>query len=121
MYISGTRLDRLSGLRDVLDDVTFVPLREAYNTQRYQQALAALKKSGGCVLFGHILGGAVAAALTEQFPELQARVYGAPLLRSSDSVRVRSFRHRYDPISMLDRGAVVNRAPGWNPHSLAGY
>ena len=24
MYISGTRLDRLSGLRDVLDDVTFV-------------------------------------------------------------------------------------------------
>ena len=47
MYISGTRLDRLSGLRDVLDDVTFVPLREAYNTQRYQQALAALKKSKG--------------------------------------------------------------------------
>ena len=44
MFISGTRLDRLSGLRDVLDDVTFVPLREAYNTQRYQQALAALKK-----------------------------------------------------------------------------
>ena len=45
MFISGTRLDRLSGLRDVLDDVTFVPLREAYNTQRYQQALAALKRS----------------------------------------------------------------------------
>ena len=40
MYIAGTRLDRLSGLRDVLDDVTFVPLQEAYNTQRYQQALA---------------------------------------------------------------------------------
>ena len=44
MYISGTRLDRLSGLRDVLDDVTFLPLRKAYNTQRYQQAFAALKK-----------------------------------------------------------------------------
>ena len=123
MYIAGTRLDRLSGLRDVLDDVTFVPLREAYNAQRYQQALAALKKSKGRVKFlaGHSLGGAVAAALTEQFPELEARVYGAPLLRSSDSVRVRSFRHQYDPISILDRGAVVNRAPGWNPHSLAGY
>ena len=123
MCIAGTRLDRLSGLRDVLDDVTFVPLREAYNTQRYQQALAALKKSKGRVKFlaGHSLGGAVAAALTEQFPELEARVYGAPLLRSSDSVRVRSFRHQYDPISILGRGAVVNRAPGWNPHSLAGY
>ena len=111
------------GSLDVLDDVTFVPLREAHNTQRYQQALAALKKSKGRVKFlaGHSLGGAVAAALTEQFPELEARVYGAPLLRSSDSVRVRSFRHQYDPISILDRGAVVNRAPGWNPHSLAGH
>ena len=123
MFISGTRLDRLSGLRDVLDDVTFVPLREAYNTQRYQQALAALKKSKGRVkyLVGHSLGGAVAAALTERFPELEARVYGAPLLRSSASVRVKSFRHKYDPISMLDGGAVVNRAPGFNPHSFKGY
>ena len=123
MYIAGTRLDRLSGLRDVLDDVTWVPLREAYNTQRYQQAYAALKKSGGRVkyLVGHSLGGAAAAALTERFPELEARVYGAPLLRSSASVRVKSFRHRYDPISMLDMGAVVNRGPGRNPHTLAGY
>ena len=121
--IAGTRLDRLSGARDVLDDVTFLPLRKASNTQRYQQALAALKRSNGRVkyLVGHSLGGAVAAALTEQFPELQARVYGAPLLRSSDSVRVHSFRHQYDPISMLDRGAVVNRAPGWNAHSYKGY
>ena len=72
-------------------------------------------------LAGHSLGGAVAAALTERFPELEARVYCAPLLRSSDSVRVHSFRHQYDPISMLDRGAVVNRAPGWNAHSYKGY
>ena len=117
MYIAGTRLDRLSGLRDVLDDVTFVPLREAHKTQRYQQALAALNKSEGRVttLVGHSLGGAAAAAMTERFPELQARVYGAPLLR------VKSFRHRYDPISMLDRGAVTNAAPGRNPHTLAGY
>ena len=123
MCISGTRLDRLSGLRDVLDDVTFLPLRKAYKTQRYQQALAALKKNKGRVryLVGHSLGGAVAAALTEQFPELQARAYGAPLLRSSDSVRVHSFRHQYDPISILDRGATISTAPGWNAHSYKGY
>ena len=47
MLISGKRLDRLSGLRDVLDDVTFLPLRKAYNTQRYQQAIAALKNAMG--------------------------------------------------------------------------
>ena len=123
MYIAGTRLDRLSGLRDVLDDVTFVPLREAHNTQRFQQAHAALKKSKGRVRFlvGHSLGGAAAAALTEQYPTLEARVYGAPLMRSSGSVRVKSFRHAWDPISMLDGGAVVNRAPGRNPHTFTGY
>ena len=122
MFISGTRLDRLSGLRDVLD-VTFVPLREAYNTQRYQQALAALKKSKGRVRFlvGHSLGGAVAAAMTEQFPELEARVYGAPLMRSKGCVRVKSFRHQYDPVSMLDGAATVSKAPGLNPHSFTGY
>ncbi len=123
MYISVTRLDRLSGLRDVLDDVTFVPLREAYNTQRYQQALAALKKSKGRVHFlvGHSLGGAVAAAMTEQFPELEARVYGAPLIRSKGSVRVKSFWHQYDPVSLLDGAAAFPKAPGFNPHSFKGY
>ena len=123
IYIAGTRLDRLSGIRDVLDDVTFVPLREAYNAQRYQQALAALKKSKGRVRFlvGHSLGGAVAAAMTEQFPELEARVYGAPLMRSEGSVRVKSFRHQYDPVSMLDGAATISKAPGFNPHSFKGY
>ena len=123
LYIAGTRLGRLPGVRDVLDDVTLIPLREARRSQRYQQALAALKKSKGRVryLVGHSLGGAAAAALTEQHPTLEARVYGAPLLRSSTSVRVKSFRHKYDPISMLDGGAVVNRAPGFNPHSFKGY
>ena len=46
MYIAGTRLDRVSGIRDVLDDFTLIPTRQASSTQRYQQALAALKKAG---------------------------------------------------------------------------
>ena len=123
LYIAGTRLDRLSGVRDVLDDVTLIPLREARRSQRYQQALAALKKSKGQVryLVGHSLGGAAAAALTEQHPTLEARVYGAPLMRSSGNVRVKSFRHAYDPISMLDRGATVSKAPGRRPHTYKGY
>ena len=122
MYIAGTRLDRMSGVRDVLDDFTLIPTRQASSTQRFQQALAALKKSKGVkYLVGHSLGGAAAAALTERFEGLEARVYGAPLLRSSGSVRVKSFRHQYDPISALDRGAVVNRASGYNPHSFKGF
>ncbi len=122
MYIAGTRLDRVSGIRDVLDDFTLIPTRQAGSTQRYQKALAALKKSKGVkYLVGHSLGGAAAAALTERFEGLQARVYGAPLLRSSGSVRVKSFRHQYDPISALDRGASVSKAPGLNPHSFKGF
>ena len=58
MYIAGTRLDRMSGVRDVLDDFTLIPTRQASSTQRYQQALAALKKSRGVkYLVGHSLGG----------------------------------------------------------------
>ena len=122
MYIAGTRLDRLSGIRDVLDDFTLIPTRQAGSTQRYQDALTALKKNKRVkVLVGHSLGGAAAAALTQAFPGLEARVYRALLLRSSGSGRVNSFRHQYDPISALDRGAVVNRAPGYNPHSYKGF
>ena len=42
-------------------------------------------------------------------------------MRSSGSVRVKSFQHAWDPINMLDGGAVVNRAPGRNPHTFTGY
>ena len=45
MYIAGTRLDRLSGIRYVLDDFTLIPTRQASSTQRYQDALTALKRT----------------------------------------------------------------------------
>ena len=123
MYIAGTRLDRLSGIRDVLDDVTFVPLREANNTMRYQQALAALRKSKGRVkyLVGHSLGGAAAAATTERFPELESRVYGAPLMRSSGSVRSKASGTRTIP---SQRWTVVQSSPkrqDATPHTYKGY
>ena len=44
MFISGTRLDRLSGLRDVLDDVTFLSLRKAYNTHSVTSKPCRIKK-----------------------------------------------------------------------------
>ena len=43
MYIAGTH-----SLRDVLDD-TLIPLHLVRNSQRYQQALAALQKANGRV------------------------------------------------------------------------
>ena len=91
LYIAGTHT-----LRDVLDD-TLIPLHLVRNSQRYQQALAALQSANGRVkyLTGHSLGGAVAAVLQEDavagrlgpnyrgFREV--RTYGAPLLHSDHS------------------------------------
>ena len=59
LYIAGTH-----SLRDVMDDV-LIPLHLVRNSQRYQQALAALRRANGRVkyLSGHSLGGAVAAVL----------------------------------------------------------
>ena len=59
LYIAGTH-----SLRDVLDDA-LIPLHLVRNSQRYQQALAALQSANGRVkyLSGHSLGGAVAAVL----------------------------------------------------------
>ena len=61
LYVAGTH-----SLRDVLDD-TLIPLHLVRNSQRYQQALAALQSANGRVkyLSGHSLGGAVAAVLQE--------------------------------------------------------
>ena len=61
MYIAGTH-----SLRDVADDL-LIPLHLVSNSQRCQQALAALQRAHGRVkyLSGHSWGGAVAAVLQE--------------------------------------------------------
>ncbi len=53
LYIAGTH-----SVRDVLDDA-LIPLHLVRNSQRYQQALAALQRANGRVkyLSGHSLGG----------------------------------------------------------------
>ena len=127
LYIAGTHT-----LRDVLDD-TLIPLHLVRNSQRYQQALAALQSANGRVkyLTGHSLGGAVAAVLQEDavagrlgpnyrgFREV--RTYGAPLLHSDHIPNLHAYRRAWDPISALDGGAATTSAPTWNPHSYAGY
>ena len=127
LYIAGTHT-----MRDVLDD-TLIPLHLVRNSQRYQQALAALQSANGRVkyLAGHSLGGAVAAVLQEDavagrlgpnyrgFREV--RTYGAPLLHSDNIPNLHAYRRAWDPISALDGGAATTSAPTWNPHSYAGY
>ena len=127
LYIAGTHT-----LRDVLDD-TLIPLHLVRNSQRYQQALAALQSANGRVkyLAGHSLGGAVAAVLQEDAVSgrlgpnyrgfREVRTYGAPLLHSDHIPNLHAYRRAWDPISALDGGAATTSAPTWNPHSYAGY
>ena len=127
LYIAGTH-----SLRDALDD-TLIPLHLVRNSQRYQQALAALQRANGRVkyLAGHSLGGAVAAALQEDavagnlgpkyrgFSEV--RTYGAPLMHSDRIPNLHAYRRAWDPISAFDAGAATSTAPGWNAHSYRGF
>ena len=127
LYIAGTH-----SLRDVLDD-TLIPLHLVRNSQRYQQALAALQSANGRVkyLTGRSLGGAVAAVLQEDADAgrlgpnyrgfREVRTYGAPLLHSDHIPNLHAYRRAWDPISALDGGAATTSAPTWNPHSYAGY
>ncbi len=127
LYIAGTH-----SLRDVLDDA-LIPLHLVRNSQRYQQALAALQRANGRVkyLSGHSLGGAVAAVLQEDAvagklgPQYrgfrEVRTYGAPLLHSDRIPNLHAYRRAWDPISGLVGGAVTTSAPSWNPHNYAGY
>ena len=127
LYIAGTH-----SLRDVADDL-LIPLHLVRNSQRYQQALAALHRANGRVkyLAGHSLGGAVAAVLQTDAingtlgPKYrgfrEVRTYGAPLLHSDHIPNLHAFRRGWDPISALDSGAATSSAVTWNPHSYGGY
>ena len=127
LYIAGTH-----SLRDVADDL-LIPLHLVRNSQRYQQALAALHRANGRVkyLAGHSLGGAVAAVLQEDAingnlgPKYrgfrEVRTYGAPLLHSDHIPNLHAYRRGWDPISALDSGAATSSAVTWNPHSYGGY
>ena len=127
LYIAGTH-----SLRDVADDL-LIPLHLVRNSQRYQQAVAALQKANGRVkyLSGHSLGGAVAAVLQEDAisgnlgPQYrgfrEVRTYGAPLLHSDHIPNLHAYRRGWDPISAFDSGAATSSAVGWNPHSYGGF
>ena len=106
-----------------------IPLHLVRNSQRYQQAVAALERANGRVkyLAGHSLGGAIAAVLQEDAvagrlgPKYrgfrEVRTYGAPLLHSDQISNLHAYRRAWDPVSMLDGGAATTSAPTWNPHS----
>lgn len=111
MYIAGT-----SSFRDVTDDA-LLPIGEVQKTQRYVMAVNQFEHAEEPVLrvVGHSLGGAVALALANRY-NLAYDVYANPGV----SWRRDPHRHRarFDPISILDRGASSSSSRTWNPHAV---
>ena len=127
----------IAGTKDAIDvwDDLKIPLNQVHRSTRYAAAVQALRKAsddGVTVthIVGHSLGGAVAFRLLKdaeagrlgaRFRTFQVRTYGAPFLNSRQHPNVQAMRRAWDPVSMFDRGAQTTRAPGWNPHSHAGF
>jgi hypothetical protein len=123
MFIAGTHT-----WRDVYDWKR-IPLGDVVNTERYQQALDALKNNPQVdTIIGHSLGSSVGAELNKQFNnKFNARYYGSPFIDFSFSrdPKNQRYRHPGDRISMFDTGAI-NEDPGnlyqfTNPHSFEGF
>ena len=125
MYIAGTH-----NLRDVWDDATKIPFwGDVRNSERYQQAEAALKDNPQVTeVIAHSLGSSVGQELNKQSNnKFNTRFYDSPFIDfsfSRDSKNQR-FRHPGDIISMFDTGAVNEEANTnyglINPHTYDEY
>ncbi len=116
LYIAGT-----SSIQDVFDDLK-IPFKQTDKTMRYRNAVAALKVNKDIQnVVGHSLGGSVALELQQNFPErnFKSNTYGAPVL--SATAADNRFRNYFDPVSMLDRGAMKSVNVGLNPHTYSNF
>ena len=119
LYIAGTKS---------LDDVAnwpSMPIGRITKTRRYQDALRHISQMEKKPkrLIGHSYGASVSQALAERMG-VEGRSYGTPAFQPfggrgpEHTVR---FKHWGDPVGSLDSNATLIKAPGWNPHSYAGY
>ena len=113
LYQNGTRLYIVGTggggrqLGDLYDDITKVPFHRTNETQRFKDAKRKVEEEGNIEqIIGHSLGGAI----TDYDNKFKTRVYAIPTVsfqkpdRDDDNLRIRG---KYDPISVLDQGAIT--------------
>ncbi len=111
LYVAGSHT-----ARDWMDDVTRIPFwRPLFGgskaIRRYQMAQQAARETKPETVVGHSLGGAVALQMQKESPELKTRTYGAPVLDPLGQSAGERYRSRFDPVSILDRGATSTLDP----------
>ena len=131
-----TLLQELNTLRVALLDAIFTMISpksrcggNIRDAERYQQADAAyeaLQAAGKPVdrIVGHSLGGSVALQLQRDKGIPKSRTFGAPVVDLKPFSRyygnAERYRHVFDPVSILDRGAKWGK-PKLYSHSYTGY
>ena len=118
LYQNGTRL-YIAGtggggrwLGDLYDDITKVPFNRTNETPRFRDAKQKIEEEGNIEqIIGHSLGGAITLHLNKDYDnKFKTRVYASPTVsfqkpdRDDDNLRIRG---KYDPISILDQGAIT--------------
>ena len=118
LYQNGTRL-YIAGtggggrwLGDLYDDITKVPFHRTNETQRFKDAKRKIEEEGNIEqIIGHSLGGAITLHLNKDYDnKFKTRVYASPTVsfqkpdRDDENLRIRG---KYDPISILDQGAIT--------------
>ena len=118
IFVAGT-----SDLKDVYDDITKIPFYgDIKNSTRYNQAKTVLDANPNInKIIGHSLGGSVALQFQKDNNKFDTITYSAPVLQLNPFVTGNRFRFQYDPISMLDNGAITVNKFNLNPHSYSNY
>ena len=123
LYIAGTK-----GLKDWYDNFTKLPFGLTKHADRYKDAEKALRENPKVKnLVTHSLGGSVGVELTKQHPDkkLELKALSAsPFIDFGNTTHENRFRHKFDPISMFDRGAQTVDIGLVNPvksHDYSGY
>ena len=110
LYISGTH----ARVSDYLDDSLLVrgAIRQ---TARYREAMDTIADQPiPRVIVGHSLGAAVARAIGHDL-DVTTREWNNPLPSWRGSA---GYRQRFDPISILDRGATIVQPVGLYRHGF---
>ena len=104
MYIAGTKT-----AKDWYDNFTELPSNLTKTADRYKDAENALRATPQVKnLVAHSLGSSVAVELTKQpaYKQLELKaLYASPFIDSGSKTHENRYRHSWDAISMLDRGA----------------
>ena len=110
LYVAGTGGGG-RWLGDLYDDITKVPFNKANEAQRFKDAKRKIEEEGNIEqIIGHSLGGAITLHLNKDYEnKCKTRVYASPAVSSQkpeDTGQNLRIRSKYDPISILDQGAI---------------